>query len=114
MKPSAQAEGVQLSGKAGERPDWHALDADEALAALDTPHGGFAAEEAERRLAQYGPNRLPRGKERGALIRFLLQFHNLLIYVLIAAGALAAAIKAAGLRLQPRMDAVLRRLLGGA
>ncbi len=28
-------------------------------------------------------------------------------------GALAAAIKAAGLRLQPRMDAVLRRLLGG-
>ncbi|MEQ9527478.1 MAG: cation-transporting P-type ATPase [Parvibaculaceae bacterium] len=92
MKPSAQAEGVQLSGKAGERPDWHALDADEALAALGTPHGGFAAEEAERRLAQYGPNRLPRGKERGALLRFLLQFHNLLIYVLIGAGVLAAAI----------------------
>ncbi|MEP4734574.1 HAD-IC family P-type ATPase [Parvibaculum sp.] len=72
--------------------DWHALDTDAVLAALGTPHGGLSEEEAARRLAQYGPNRLPEAKERSAFIRFLLQFHNLLIYVLIGAGALAAAI----------------------
>lgn len=71
---------------------WHAVDASEALGAFGTPAGGLAEDEAERRLAAHGPNRLPKGKQRGPLVRFLLQFHNLLIYVLIAAGGLAAAI----------------------
>ncbi|PKQ06854.1 MAG: carbonate dehydratase, partial [Alphaproteobacteria bacterium HGW-Alphaproteobacteria-12] len=68
------------------------MDASEALGAFGTPAGGLAEDEAERRLAAHGPNRLPKGKQRGPLVRFLLQFHNLLIYVLIAAGGLAAAI----------------------
>jgi len=71
---------------------WHAMEASEALDAFGTPAGGLAEDEAERRLAAHGPNRLPQGKQRGALVRFLLQFHNLLIYVLIGAGVLAAAI----------------------
>ncbi len=92
MRPSAQAEEFQLAGKDGERADWHARDAEAALSAFGTPHGGFTAEEAERRLAQYGPNRLPETRQHSALLRFLLQFHNLLIYVLIGAAVLAAAI----------------------
>ncbi len=39
-----------------------------------------------RRLAKYGPNRLPEGKTRGPFVRFLSQFNNILVYVLLGAG----------------------------
>ena len=68
------------------------MDAEAALAELAGEPGGLSDDEAARRLASYGPNRLPRGRSRGAVARFLAQFHNLLIYVLLAAGVLAAAI----------------------
>jgi len=68
------------------------VEAGEARDAFGTPADGLDEDEAERRLAAHGPNRLPKGKQRGPLVRLLLQFHNLLIYVLIAAGVLAAAI----------------------
>jgi len=71
---------------------WHALEAQAALAGLESEPGGLSDDEAARRLDAYGPNRLPRGRPRGALARFLAQFHDLLIYVLLAAGVLAAAI----------------------
>lgn len=57
--------------------------------ALDS---GLSATEAASRRERYGPNRLPDVEHRGAVMRFLLQFHNLLIYVLIGAAVLAAAI----------------------
>ena len=47
---------------------------------------GLTPDDAARRLAQYGPNRLPEGSKRGPLMRFLLQFDNILVYVLLAAG----------------------------
>ncbi|ASY65542.1 Ca ion P-type ATPase (plasmid) [Sinorhizobium sojae CCBAU 05684] len=59
---------------------------------LSTGANGLSAREASERLETYGPNRLPEGPRSGALKRFLLQFHNLLIYVLLAAGLIAAAI----------------------
>ena len=37
-------------------------------------------------LAKHGPNRLPEGKQRGPLMRFLAQFNNVLVYVLLGAG----------------------------
>ena len=64
--------------------EWHAEDAKAAHAALMVPHDGLSDAEAARRLAAFGPN--------GPLMRFVMQFHNLLIYVLIAAGIMAAAI----------------------
>ncbi|MFN3461067.1 MAG: cation-transporting P-type ATPase [Oceanibaculum sp.] len=64
---------------------WHALEAGDALDRLDTDRHGLSAREAESRLATHGPNRLPEAARRGPLIRFLAQFHNLLIYVLLAA-----------------------------
>lgn len=54
--------------------------------------GGLSDEEAFERLAQFGPNRLPPPKARGPLIRFLAQFNNLLIYVLLGAAALTGAL----------------------
>src|SRR5262249_33276839 len=47
---------------------------------------GLHAAEASRRLSQYGPNRLPEGKQRGPLMRFLAQLNNILVYVLLGAG----------------------------
>ncbi|MBV9533400.1 MAG: HAD-IC family P-type ATPase, partial [Bradyrhizobium sp.] len=44
------------------------------------------AAEAAKRLLAYGPNRLPEGKKRGPLMRFLSQFNNVLVYVLLGAG----------------------------
>ncbi len=64
--------------------DWHTQAAEDSLAALSSGLDGLSADEAERRLQQHGPNRLPEHKGEGPFKRFLLQFHNLLIYVLLA------------------------------
>jgi magnesium-transporting ATPase (P-type) len=47
---------------------------------------GPDANEAPHRLAQFGPNRLPEGKKRGLLLRFLAHLNNILVYVLSRAG----------------------------
>ena len=66
---------------------WHAMAADEVVKRLATKTGkGLDPAEAERRLQKYGPNRLPEGKKRGPFMRFLSQFNNILVYVLLGAG----------------------------
>jgi len=69
----------------------HAAEAAEVVAALGSARTGLAAAEAERRLRRDGPNRLPERRRRGPLRRFLAQFANLLIGVLLAAAAVTAA-----------------------
>ena len=77
-----------LGAKPGDEPaTWHALAADEAIGRLGTdPARGLDAGEASRRLAEFGPNRLPEGQKRGPLVRFLAQLNSILVYVLLAAG----------------------------
>ena len=70
----------------------HALDPSTALARFDTGTNGLTETEAARRLDRFGPNRLAERKGRGPLMRFLLQLHNVLIYVLLAAAAVTAAL----------------------
>src|SRR5215510_5110689 len=66
---------------------WHAIAADELVRRLNTNAArGLDPAEASHRHAKFGPNRLPAGKKRGPLVRFLLQFNNILVYVLLAAG----------------------------
>src|SRR6516225_8834295 len=66
---------------------WHAVPSDQVVGRLKTdPAAGLEASEASRRLSQYGPNRLPEGKQRGPVMRFLAQFNNILVYVLLGAG----------------------------
>ena len=69
---------------------WHALDPDELEARLDVDGNGMSAQEATRRLDVHGANVLPQPPKRPALLRLLAQFHNVLIYVLMAAGVIAA------------------------
>jgi magnesium-transporting ATPase (P-type) len=64
----------------------------EVLSALQSRPDGLSAEEARRRLEAVGPNRLPAPARESWLRRFFKHFHNLLIYVLIAAGAVTAAL----------------------
>ena len=72
---------------AGEIVSWHAMSADEAVKRLATSREkGLDAAEATTRLQKYGPNRLPEGKKRGPFMRFLAQFNNILVYVLLGAG----------------------------
>lgn len=51
---------------------------------------GLGEEEARARLAQFGPNELPPVRRHGPIVRFLLQFHHPLIYVLLVAGSITA------------------------
>src|SRR5262245_10206361 len=66
---------------------WHAMPVDEVVQRLHSnPTTGLDGQEASRRLATHGPNRLPEGTRQGPFKRFLLQFNNVLVYVLLAAG----------------------------
>jgi magnesium-transporting ATPase (P-type) len=66
---------------------WHAMGANEVERRLTSDiEKGLDAGEAASRLQKYGPNRLPEGKKRGPFMRFLSQFNNILVYVLLGAG----------------------------
>ena len=83
-----------LAEPAATAPCWHALAADVTLQSLGSnAHVGLRADEAKNRLAQHGPNQLAAAHRRPAWRRFLLQFHNPLIYVLIAAGLATLALR---------------------
>ncbi len=70
-----------------EQTAWHALTADEAVERLKTNvTSGLDDAEATRRQAEYGLNLLPTARKRGPFMRFLEQFNNVLVYVLLAAG----------------------------
>ncbi|MBH0238348.1 cation-transporting P-type ATPase [Methylobrevis albus] len=71
----------------------HSLPADACLAELGTGANGLTGAEAARRLGLHGPNRLPETPAKGPLRRFLAQFHNVLIYVLIAAAMVTGALQ---------------------
>lgn len=73
--------------------NWHARCVESVLAALGTSMEGLDQKEARERLREYGANALPEAAKKPAWLRFLLQFHNVLIYVLIAAAALTAVMQ---------------------
>ncbi|MGE4429805.1 MAG: HAD-IC family P-type ATPase [Sphingobium sp.] len=70
---------------------WHALPGRDVAAMLDVPLTGLSTSQAQRQAGIFGPNALPGTVRRHPLLRFLAQFHNMLIYVLLG-GALAAAL----------------------
>ncbi|WP_374763490.1 cation-transporting P-type ATPase [Yunchengibacter salinarum] len=71
-------------------PPWHTLSASETLDKLDTGAEGLSHADATARLAAHGPNRLPLAARRSALLRFLMHFHHILIYVLLGAAVITA------------------------
>ncbi len=71
--------------------NWHASEPAQVAALLETPLEGLTEETAHERLETYGPNRLNPPAGRNAFQRFLEQFKNVLIYVLLLAGVITAA-----------------------
>ncbi|MBU9764805.1 HAD-IC family P-type ATPase [Mycobacterium sp. TNTM28] len=57
---------------------------------LDSSPAGLDSTEADARLTRFGPNRLPAPRRKSLLMRFIAQFNNVLIYILIAAAVLKA------------------------
>src|SRR4030042_2176919 len=70
--------------------NWHSLEIPEVLTSLDSKREGLSQREAQRRLAQFGPNELAEKKKISPWLIFLEQFKNFLIIILLIAVALSA------------------------
>jgi len=71
-------------------PVWHAQEIENILETLATTTDGLSTSEVQKRLEIFGPNKLSEYKPVSPLMRFLTQFHNVLIYVLLAAAVTTA------------------------
>ncbi|HDH52935.1 MAG TPA: cation-transporting P-type ATPase, partial [Nitrospirae bacterium] len=70
---------------------WHHLPEDEVLDLLESDReNGLDIFEVEHRQKRFGPNVITAKKGKGPLMRFLLQFHQPLIYILMAAGIITS------------------------
>ncbi len=72
---------------------WHSLSLNDVVGSLQTDLiSGLDPENAIRRLAEFGPNRLTPAKTQGPLLRFLLQFYQPLVMILLAATVVTLAV----------------------
>ena len=69
---------------------WHSYDDETIFQRVSSSANGLSQQDAEHNLQKYGTNRLRPAKKKGPLARFLAQFHNVLIYVLLASGCVTA------------------------
>lgn len=70
---------------------WYSRPSEDVIEKFKTSlEKGLSKDEVKERLEKYGNNEIPKGKRRSAWMRFLMQFHNVLIYVLIAAAIITA------------------------
>ena len=76
-------------------PDpWHHLAAEEVVARHKTNVSrGLSATEAAEQRRRHGPNVLTARRGHGSLVRFLLQFHQPLIYILLVAAGVTAVLE---------------------
>ncbi len=72
---------------------WHALPPERVLELLGTSEAGLSVSEAKRRLAEFGPNELEVIRPPNALRIFLREFKSPLIYVLLIAVLITAALR---------------------
>ena len=70
---------------------WHHLPADEVIDLLESDlEKGLDIFDVDSRQREFGPNVIIGKKGAGPLLRFLLQFHQPLIYILMVAGTITA------------------------
>jgi magnesium-transporting ATPase (P-type) len=83
---------TNTNAKTAATPAWHSLPIHDVLAQLDAPATGLSAAQVQARLQRYGPNQLEAAATVPLWRRVAAQFHNLLIYVLLAASFTTAVI----------------------
>src|SRR5262245_3245589 len=71
---------------------WHQLDTATTLKRLQSNPSGISAHEAQRRLAEYGPNAIELQDTRTAFRILLRQFSDFMILILIAAALVSGII----------------------
>ncbi|MTV52990.1 cation-transporting P-type ATPase [Pseudoduganella buxea] len=71
---------------------WHTVSVDSTFEQAQTSMSGLSHAQARAQFEKHGANRLPAAAKRSAAIRFLLQFHNILIYVLLGCAVATAAL----------------------
>ncbi|CDJ99639.1 putative cation-transporting ATPase F [Microbacterium sp. C448] len=69
----------------------HAHHATDVLEGLDTSRSGLRSSDVDRRHAHFGPNSFPEPTRTHPIVRFLAQFNNAIIYVLLAAAVIKLA-----------------------
>ncbi len=73
---------------------WHHVPEEEVIGLLGTDiHHGLDTFEVHHRLERFGPNVLTPRQKTNPLLRFLLQFHSPLIYILLVAGTVTLFLK---------------------
>ena len=72
-----------------EHKHWHTLDLEATFVALESSPNGLKVVEAERRLAEFGPNVLETGEKVSKLKILLAQVKNPLVFVLLAAAVIS-------------------------
>ncbi len=71
--------------------DYHALPTEQATQTLNTnPEQGLTSAEVNKRLEEFGRNELKGKPGKPAWLRFLLQFNQALLYILLVAGLIKA------------------------
>ena len=77
--------------------DLHLLTSASALKELDTSNKGISQQEAESRMERFGPNILKEGKKTPKWVKFLKQFTDVLVIVLLIAAVVTAIIEPTGI-----------------
>ena len=81
---------MEQTGKGSVQMKEYCASAAEVLAAVDSRAEGLSAEEAEKRLAVHGKNRLAEGKKESLVKRFFKQMMDPMILILLAAALISA------------------------
>jgi cation-transporting P-type ATPase F len=91
-KKKEQVKGSKMQTLLGRQ--WHHLPVERVRELLDTDlEQGLDRFEVHHRQERFGPNRLTPAKGISPVKRFLLQFHNPLIYILLAASLVTVLVK---------------------
>lgn len=69
--------------------DEHTVSIEDLLERLDTSESGLTQAEADRRMDEFGPNILEKGRKENQIIRFLKHFKNLFSVLLLIGSALS-------------------------
>jgi len=85
---------------------WYQLSVEQTFKQLGADNAGLASSEAKDRLEKYGYNEL-KFKKPSVIMRFLHQFHNPLVYILLVAGAVTGILTLSGEDMLADMSVIL-------